>query len=582
MREERGTGPVPRKPIELAEGYYADNFRTVLDTVVARYDDLLTAAERALAESWYGGSLGAQRLYVRLISRKGPCFRRDRLEYAEIPALDDALAELAEGGLLDDGAEAPPAESLGVLLRPELDALARELGEVPGSRSKDELIGSLVAGYEVEDLRAGVARRCRVVRPLGHEVLRVFRLLFFGNLSQDWTEFVLRDLGVMRWEPYPLRRELRLFEERRAVDDQLASRELRSTVGLLLSQGQLEPALELATGLSEKAWHAGAERFRDQVVARIARALERADRLPEALDWYARSERPPARERRIRVLEKLGRWEEALALAGQLADDPRDESEAVFAPRMFHRLRRALGEELGPWRRPRRLTRDLELVRRAHITVEQQVLEHLAEQGRGGFFAENWLWKSLFGLAFWDILFAPLPGAFQHPFQLGPLDLHGDPHGGEHGTGDFRARRRDAIEARLAALRVDPDPGPALLARWDEKYGTANFFVTFFDGARDLLALALERLHGRHLAAVCDRLVRDPRRYRRGLPDLFVLRDEAPGFELLEVKAPGDQLRPEQGAWIDYLGDSGIPAAILKVRWSEADQSSSATDEGLP
>ena len=63
------------------------------------------------------------------------------------------------------------------------------------------------------------------------------------------------------------------------------------------------------------------------------------------------------------------------------------------------------------------------LVRRPGVAVEQQVVDHLAEQGRIGFFAENWLWKSLFGLAFWDILFAPLPGVFQHPFQLGPLDL---------------------------------------------------------------------------------------------------------------------------------------------------------------
>ncbi len=77
----------------------------------------------------------------------------------------------------------------------------------------------------------------------------------------------------------------------------------------------------------------------------------------------------------------------------------------------------------------------------------------------------------------------------------------------------------------------------------------------------------MTRLTGDQLAHVFDRLSRDLWRYRRGLPDLFVLRREAPGFELYEVKSPGDQLRPEQTAWIDYLNDGGIPASILNVHW---------------
>ncbi|MEM6797515.1 MAG: VRR-NUC domain-containing protein [Acidobacteriota bacterium] len=66
---------------------------------------------------------------------------------------------------------------------------------------------------------------------------------------------------------------------------------------------------------------------------------------------------------------------------------------------------------------------------------------------------------------------------------------------------------------------------------------------------------------------MCDRLSRHLGRYRRGLPDLFVPSPSSPtGFELLEVKAPGDQLRPEQGAWIDYLNARGLPAKVLKLK----------------
>ena len=553
------TQPPESTPVELAEGYYADNFAAVLDTVVERYEDLLEPAELGFVERYRGLGVSAQRLYVRLISRKGPCFRRDRLDYSEIPDLDRAIEALTGAGLLDDGADGEPTEWLALLLRGELDELARRLEQpIVGGTKKGELIAALVEAVPHSTLWCEVTRRFTVLRPLGHEVLRVFRLLFFGNLGQDWTEFVLRDLGVVRYESYSLDRALRAFDERRAIEHQLVLRDLRDRLFVALETEDGATAAEIVESLCTTGWHDSARSLRDRVVVRFARSLERSGDLDRALQLYAQTERPPARERRVRILERRGRLAEALDLARALEDEPRDETEAVFAPRTVHRLRRALGESLGPWRRPRRATRTLDLERVDGVAVEQRALEALAGRGQAGFFAENWLWKSLFGLAFWDIVFAPIPGAFQHPFQLGPLDLRGT---------DFRRRRRAAVEERLEVLRSDPDPGPALLARFDAKQGIANPFVPWFDGMRDLLAFALEPLGGEHLAAVCDRLSREPRRYRRGLPDLFVLRDEAPGFELLEVKAPGDQLRPEQGAWIDYLEAQGLPATVLKIRW---------------
>ena len=47
-------------------------------------------------------------------------------------------------------------------------------------------------------------------------------------------------------------------------------------------------------------------------------------------------------------------------------------------------------------------------------------------------------------------------------------------------------------------------------------------------------------------------------------------RPVAPGFVLLEVKGPGDRLRPEQVAWLDYLDANGLPCTVLAVEWSTA------------
>ncbi|MGR3540948.1 MAG: hypothetical protein ACU0BS_05915, partial [Hasllibacter sp.] len=83
----------------------------------------------------------------------------------------------------------------------------------------------------------------------------------------------------------------------------------------------------------------------------------------------------------------------------------RDETEIEFGPRFVHQLRRRLEEGVPPWRRKRRPTLRLEIPQSAGRAVEGQVLEALARDGKRGFFSENRLWKSLFGLAFWDILF---------------------------------------------------------------------------------------------------------------------------------------------------------------------------------
>ncbi|MEO1088623.1 MAG: VRR-NUC domain-containing protein, partial [Acidobacteriota bacterium] len=60
----------------------------------SRYADLLTSPERAFIDDFRSLGEQAQRLYVRLAMRKGPVFRRDRLDYPEIEDLDAAAAAL--------------------------------------------------------------------------------------------------------------------------------------------------------------------------------------------------------------------------------------------------------------------------------------------------------------------------------------------------------------------------------------------------------------------------------------------------------------------------------------------------------
>ena len=85
------------KPV-LREGYYLDNFLTLIAFVVSRYADILNEYEMDFVRRFGKLSISAKRLYVRLITRTGPVFRKDKIRYAEIGNVDDAIRELADDG----------------------------------------------------------------------------------------------------------------------------------------------------------------------------------------------------------------------------------------------------------------------------------------------------------------------------------------------------------------------------------------------------------------------------------------------------------------------------------------------------
>lgn len=538
----------------LATGYYLANVRFVLSWVAERYDDLLSPAERRFIDDFDQLSEAGQRLYVRLSGRVGPLIRRDAIRYPEIPDLDGALAELAEQGWVGDGASASQEQRLATLKKDELLALLAVLDPDRKARRRADAFTAVLELLDPDDERPTIA----ATRPLRLDELDGLKLLFFGNSRQGLHDFVLRDLGLVSYEAYPLSRERRLFRCREEVEDARRLAALRARGEAALALGELEAARELATtAAAEDPPHPLASRHRARLLLAVAGALERAGRAEDARALYARCARPPARERRARLLEKAGSLREAFAIARGMSDGPRDETEVDAAAVLLPRLLRKLGRPARrrPASEPASLT--LNVARDPDSSAEALALAGLEARGRVGVHAENRLWLGLFGLACWSIIFADVPGAFHHPFQRGPADLRRG----------FREAREALIAARVAELK-GRERCPELLALFDEKRGLANPFVSWDEGTRSDLAQALEEVPGAAIAAVCDRLSRDLRRYGRGFPDLLML-DGPAGYELLEVKAPGDRLRPEQRAWLKYFAERGIPARVLKLRWLE-------------
>ncbi len=183
-------------------------------------------------------------------------------------------------------------------------------------------------------------------------------------------------------------------------------------------------------------------------------------------------------------------------------------------------------------------------------SVETAVGAHLSGAGAVVHYVENTLINSLFGLLCWEAVFAAVPGAFFHPFQRGPADLHAP---------DFRARRAAGFETCLAELESGAYRD-TIRRRYREKAGLQSPFV--FWGALDdgLLAQALDCLPARHLRRWFERLLEDIPGNRSGLPDLIRFWPAERRYELIEVKGPGDRLQDNQMRWLDYCvahGDAG-------------------------
>ncbi len=558
--------------------YYLANFRFVLEWVVERHGDLLSDAEHALVARIAALPEAAQALLVRMVMRKGEHFRTARLDYPEIGDTEAALAPLIEAGLV----EADPlldVETLFQQLRlPELRrALAAEIAAagLPAATGKAAL-------HEALAPRLAAPRRLadwwpeapdRIVRLAVMATCDRLRLMFFGNLRQDWSAFVLAELGLRHYERVAITPDSRAFGRREELDAYLALHRLRER----LAAGEPVEALhaELPAPMIDNAWLASRHR---RLCLALGRQAESEGQGEAALSLYHRAgwpesapERgaasPPAgsveaRIRHLRLQERRGEHAEALALAEPLAAAPASEEEAQAMGRLVPRLCRRLGLA-PPAARPEPAHERWSLTLPPG-PVEAAVRDHLHDAAAPVHYVENALLTGLFGLLCWEAIFAPLPGAFFHPFHQGPADLYRE---------DFVRRRRDRFDACLARLD-DGRHREAIRATWLEKQGLASPFVHW--GALDeaLLERALACLPAADLRACFERLLEDLKANRAGLPDLIQFHPGAPEgeprYRLIEVKGPGDRLQDNQQRWLAFFRARGMPAVVCHVAWQPA------------
>lgn len=552
--------------------YYLDNFHIVLNWILERCSDLLTYEEGEFIRNFHLLPRASRSLLVRLVMRKGDLFRSGKLVYSEIGDIEIAIAPLIELGWIDRDPLLNLEAMFGLLKKTEIAQIfvsALKKNAVTKAKKTEQLLALSNDALITRNFSSWYPESKECVYQVRVGVIcDHIKLLFFGNLHQDWTEFVLDDLGVFKYEKVAFTSLSRGFQSRKDVDDYHFLFLCRER----FYQGEAPEAVlkDIPTDSYENIL---SEERRSKLLFQIGQHYEKNKEFSNALDVYRRSNYPGFRIRIIRTMELTGQFELALVLAEAAQRQPESEAEKQQLQRIFPRLSRNLKRSQIPTIQKVSVPRiDLSLpVLVDPVTVEERVRDHLENSqaqteliSDGSpithvYYVENGLINSLFGLLCWSAIFAPIPNAFFHPFHTGPADLY---------SPDFYGRRSAQFGECLRLL--DSDQYIFTIRQYfTNKWGIQSPFVFWPLMTEELLDLALSCIPAHHLKRCFERILSDIKSNRAGLPDLIQFWPSQRTYRMIEVKGPGDRLQDNQLRWMDYCASHDIPIAVCYVQWTE-------------
>ncbi len=203
------------------------------------------------------------------------------------------------------------------------------------------------------------------------------------------------------------------------------------------------------------------------------------------------------------------------------------------------------------------------------VNVETYALQHYERLGYKGYHCEGRIVTTLFGLLFWDIIFTPIPGAFETPYQTAPLDIFEDTF--YHAREGLIEKRLDEISgnnSRKIIEKVDDEHRErgtwCMGVRWDlfpkEDLLEIVEVSTDFDNLFKWMTF-VQCFKGEALACLCRVLCEDYAQRGSGVPDLFIWNYAEKHCKFVEVKGPGDRLQENQKVRVSF-GTSSFMCGI--------------------
>lgn len=536
------------KAMDLPTFYYHAHFKEMLGFVTSHYDHVLDDRQRQFLCEFADLSFPAQCLYVRLVNRRGRLFRTSTLRYAEIDNIPLALAELQANGFVTSPTSSHAAEVLQLLTRPQLMAALAALSiPAPSALKKTDAL-ALAKTHITADLLATAVPLNNIIMQGRYTEIRFLLFLFFGQLQDGLTQFTMRDLGLVRAHDPEGSYEPRFADPEEATQAFFFATRLeqlqRDTVPVehLFQEVDQWPQPEAPVVAD----------VRDELALTLGKCLE-AD-TDAALRVYRQGESVKCSERIIRLLLASGRRDDAKHYLERCLASPASVDEALLAgdiyERKFNKKKTSLVTDLL------RQAPTIDLDDAYRSAPEWAAVLHYQQQGKRAFRTENRFWRTLFGLLFWDLLFAGSASSVRSPFEKLPAALLDRRFFSEH---------REAIEAQLSLLADPKAIKRRLLQVSATHYGVANGLFRWHHPTLDAIQAFLDIAPPNATAKILRLFCQDYLSAKHGYPDLLVIEDEHLTF--IEIKADGDQLRRNQLLRLQQLHDAGFNAEIRRVRW---------------
>ncbi len=539
-----------RRKRPLPTFYYHDHFLEMLDFVATHYAHALLEEHARFISEFRQLSREAQCLYVRLVNRKGRIFAVQRLRYPELGDLRPLLEALRRAGwtgrpgseYFDDVLSFLTRNEIFEVVQPRFTGLGRSLKKaellqfVRDNLSADEFMGDLQTDRLLVQKRFDAAR--------------YLLFLYFGRVQDGLARFTMRDLGLVRTQDAQECYEPRFGDRSEALESYYFATRLYD---LKSGRSMSELAVE-ARDWPAANYSAGAA-LRDELAYRLGRMAEKRGDPDDAIGLYKLGESAKCSDRLIRILLSAGRRDEAQVYLQRCIDDPRSDEEWLSArdifERKFEKKRTSMVTDVL------RAAATIDIDESQSGSPERAAVEYFEARGQRAFRTENLLWRTLFGLLFWDKLYGDEEAATHSPFELLPAAMS---------SGRFYETHKDEIESRLSRVAAEPVATKRdLLKTSTTFYGRPNGVFRWRESMNDALFALLDQGDGQAIAKVLRALCQQYSEVRYGYPDLLVVDDE--GVRFVEVKTEGDQLRRNQLTRIRQLREAGFRADVVRINW---------------
>lgn len=533
----------------LPDRYYLDHFKEFLTFFDGVNKTLLDSHSTLFIERFKALSEDEQCVIVRAATRKYSVVVKKTFDYSEIEQSQEVFEQLVVAGWFGNPINTDCRALCQVATKTDLLDLLSENGlHIPKHTPKAQINSLVIDSCQNTALKQLHSIEGRYYYRNFEPVLAYLLFLYFGHLKGRLNQFSMRDLGIMRTRKDASAVYSR-FENREAA---LAAFYYAQQLAQFKLLNEKQRQCFVLDPRERHLCRVGSE-YKDQLLYQMALYWLPIDSA-KALELLNQATSDQACEKWIRESFKLGHKGTVKARLSSLIDSPPSEHLLAFAEdfyaRKFNKKRTSTLTDML-----RSASKVMEIDEVYAQDAEQGVIEAYRRQGLVALKTENTLFRTIFGLLFWDWLYGER--GLANEFDRRPQVLQ---------QNSFYTAFEIEINQQLQRYCGDSEAFKRfLLKQASEHFGKVNSLFVWHQGLLAPISLLLDTAPLAAIRAFLLNMCKDYASFNDGYPDIMVIAEDKLWFE--EIKAPGDQLRRNQLVTIQRLQQCGFSVSITQVRW---------------